>query len=138
MMRLDTTLLSARLARSETPETTITWAAGEEAAILWTAQRSIITRLRKIRGAARLETHRTETGIWTGETWRVPVKSVLPRNVATNAPPRPTKEQRQRNTARLLAARKRLATGRESDHSGLSSDRRPDPGWAPLAAGSAS
>jgi hypothetical protein len=62
-------------------ETTIQWSdADGGTATVFTAQRPMVTRLRRIRGAERVEIHRTTTGLWTGETWQVPVACVLPRN----------------------------------------------------------
>lgn len=63
-------------------ETVITWNdADGSVATVYTAQRPMTTRLAKIRGAEKVEVHRTERGDWTGETWEVPLASVLPRNV---------------------------------------------------------
>ncbi len=62
-------------------ETVITWSDADNGiATVWTAQRPMVTRLQRIRGAERAEVHRTDAGAWTGETWRVPVAAVLPRN----------------------------------------------------------
>ena len=63
-------------------ETVIAWNdADGGAATVYTSQRPMATRLTKIRGAEQVEVHRTDRGEWTGETWKVPVASVLPRNV---------------------------------------------------------
>ena len=63
-------------------ETVITWNdADEGTATVYTAQRPMTTRLAKIRGAEQVEVHRTQAGDWTGETWQVPLASVLPRNI---------------------------------------------------------
>ena len=66
---------------SDERETTIGWYADEATATVYTSFRPMTTRLRRIRGAERVEVHRTEAGVWTGETWRVPVAYVLPHNV---------------------------------------------------------
>ncbi|HET7263700.1 MAG TPA: hypothetical protein VFL28_03455, partial [bacterium] len=53
-------------------ETVIRWSDADDGiAVVWTAQRPMITRLQRIRGAERAEVHRTDGGAWTGETWRV-------------------------------------------------------------------
>ncbi|HKX17061.1 MAG TPA: hypothetical protein VJT33_03505 [bacterium] len=58
-------------------ETVITWSdADNGTATVYTVQRPMVTLLQKVRGAERLEVHRTEAGAWTGETWRVPVAYV--------------------------------------------------------------
>jgi hypothetical protein len=62
-------------------ETVITWSdADNREATVYTAQRPLVTRLKKIRGAVRREVHQTESGEWTGETWQVPIAAILPRN----------------------------------------------------------
>lgn len=84
-------------------ETVIIWSdADAGTAIVWTAQRPMVTRLQKIRGAERATVHRTEGGDWTGETWRVPVASVLPRNAGTR---RLSEGQRKAAGERLRRAR---------------------------------
>lgn len=114
-------------------ETVIRWSDADDGiAVVWTAQRPMITRLQRIRGAERAEVHRTDGGAWTGETWRVPVVAVLPRN-----PARPTYTEAQRAAMRERGRNLRPAVGK-SDRGGHSGG---DPGSiqaphnaAPLAA----
>jgi hypothetical protein len=88
---------------AEERETSITWSdADTGVATIWTGQRPMVTRLAKIRGAERLEVHRTAGGEWAGETWRVPLAAVLPRNPARRVL---TDEQRAKLRTRLSAAR---------------------------------
>jgi len=64
------------------------------------------SRLKKIRGAEVVEVHTTERGDWTGETWRVPVAAVLPRNTRKGRPMTEPQRQalRRAHGARTLAA----------------------------------
>ena len=96
-------------------ETVIWWSDADDGiAVVWTAQRPIVTRLQRIRGAERVEVHRTDGGAWTGETWRVPVAAVLPRN-----PARPTYTEAQRAAMRERGRNLRPAVGK-SDRGGHS------------------
>jgi|SRR5215469_17059502 len=97
-------------------ETSITWSDADNGlAIVWTAQRPMVTRLAKIRGAERVEVHRTEAGVWTGETWHAPIGAVLPRN-----PGRRTYTEAQRSAMRERA-RKLRSPIEKSERSGHSS-----------------
>ena len=72
-------------------ETTIQWSDVDGGvATVFTAQRPMVTRLRRLQGAKRVDVHRTKGGLWLGETWEVPVASVVLRN-----PPRLSEAQRQ-------------------------------------------
>jgi hypothetical protein len=85
-------------------ETTITWSDADNGiASVWTAQRRMATRLKRIRGAEQVEVHRTDRGVWTGETWRVPVACVLPRNPRRSA--HLTDAQRDARRQRMLKIR---------------------------------
>ncbi len=72
-------------------ETTIQWSDAENGvATVFTAQRPMVTRLRRLQGAKRVDVQRTKGGLWLGETWEVPVACVVLRN-----PPRLSEAQRQ-------------------------------------------
>ncbi len=85
----------------EERETTIGWYADEAMATVYTSFRPMVTRLRRICGAERVEVHRTKAGRWTGETWRVPVAYVQIR------PPRRVSESQREAARRLMRVRLR-------------------------------
>lgn len=91
-------------------ETSITWSdADNRIATVWTAQRPMVTRLQRIRGAERIEVHRAASGEWMGETWQVPVAAVLPRNPKRAAPMSEARKAQQADRMRGLRKSKPLA-----------------------------
>ena len=88
-------------------ETVIAWNDEDgDTATVYTAQRPMTTRLAKIRGAEQVEVHRTQAGDWTGETWKVPLASVLPRNIGKR---QLSEEQRKELGDRLRRGRETAA-----------------------------
>ena len=70
----------ARLGDAER-ETVIMWSDADAGlATVFTAQRAMATRLRRLRRAVRTETSRGPRGEWWGETWQVPAACVVLRS----------------------------------------------------------
>jgi len=107
----------------------------------------MLTRLRRIRGAKRVDVQRAKGGMWLGEMWEVPVACIVVRN------PRQLGEaQKQamadRGRQALAVARRAKVTPKstvssrvlEPQGAGLfrHPPRPPDRWWSPLLAGSLS
>jgi hypothetical protein len=93
-------------------ETTIQWSDADGGmATIFTAQRPMLTRLRRLQGATRLDVQRTKGGVWLGETWEVPVACISIRN------PRRLGELQKRALAdrgRALAVARMVKVGQNS------------------------
>ena len=57
-------------------ETSITWSDADTIAYVFTAQKPIIRRLKKIKNAALVDVQHSENGQWIGENWTVPITAV--------------------------------------------------------------